>query len=76
MKTVQMTLEEDLVEQVDRAAQSLGTNRSAFTRDALREALTRLRERELEKQHLEGYKRHPVQKGEFDPWEDEQVWVD
>jgi metal-responsive CopG/Arc/MetJ family transcriptional regulator len=36
MKTVQMTLDESLVEQVDRVAQSLGTTRSAFTRDALR----------------------------------------
>ena len=76
MKTVQMTLEEDLVEQVDRAAKSLGTNRSAFTRDALKEALVRLREGELEKQHLLGYERYPVRKGEFEVWEDEQVWVD
>jgi len=76
MKTVQMTLDEDLVEEVDRAVHSMGTNRSAFTRDALKEALARLRERELEKQHLAGYERHPVREGEFDIWEDEQAWVD
>lgn len=71
-----MTLDENLVEEVDRAAQVLGTTRSAFTRDALREALTRLKEKELEQQHREGYARHPAGKGEFDLWEDEQAWVD
>ena len=76
MKTVQMTLEEDLVRAVDQAAQNLGTTRSAFTRDALRESLTRLQERELERRHRLGYERKPVEPGEFSDWEDEQVWVD
>jgi metal-responsive CopG/Arc/MetJ family transcriptional regulator len=51
MKTVQMTLDESLVQEVDRAAQALATTRSAFARDALRAALEDLRERELERQH-------------------------
>lgn len=71
-----MTLDENLVEEVDRAAQGLGTTRSAFTRDALRDALVRLKERELEQKHRDGYARHPAGKGEFDLWEDEQVWVE
>ena len=76
MKTVQMTLEEDLVRAVDQAAQNLGTTRSAFTRDALRESLTRLQEREFERRHRLGYERKPVEPGEFSDWEDEQVWGD
>jgi len=76
MKTVQMTLDESLVQEVDRVAQTLGTTRSAFTRDALREALVRLREKDLEERHREGYSRHPIREGEFDLWEGEQVWVD
>jgi metal-responsive CopG/Arc/MetJ family transcriptional regulator len=76
MKTVQMTLDEALVEQVDRAAQTLGTTRSAFTRDALRAALVGLKEHELERRHRAGYERHPVRPGEFSDWEDEQVWPD
>jgi len=76
MKAVQMTLDETLVKEVDRAAQELGTTRSAFTRDALRDALVRLRERAMEEKHRAGYLRHPVQEGEFSGWEDEQVWVD
>lgn len=74
MKTVQMTLDDSLVQEVDRAAQALGTTRSAFTRDALRDALGRLRERELERRHRAGYEKKPVQPGEFSDWEDEQVW--
>ena len=65
MKTIQMTLDDSLVEAVDRAAESLGTTRSAFTRDALRAALTSLEERELERRHRAGYQRHPVEPGEF-----------
>ena len=76
MKTVQMTLDEDLVKEVDRVVRRLGTTRSAFTREALAAALERIRERELEQRHHEGYRRHPVATGEFDDWETEQVWID
>jgi len=76
MKVVQMTLDDSLLEEVDRAATALGTTRSAFTRDALRTALVSLRERELERKHREGYQRHPVRPGEFSIWEDEQAWGD
>ena len=60
MRTVQMTLDESLVEDVDRAAKKLSTNRSAFTRDALRAFLAQLNTSQLEKKHQQGYKRHPV----------------
>ena len=36
-----------------------------------------LRQHEIEKQearHAAGYAAHPVQAGEFDDWETEQVW--
>ena len=76
MKTVQMTLDEDLVEAVDRAARKLGKSRSAFTRDALREALAQARLRALEQKHREGYAHKPVRRGEFSVWEAEQVWTE
>jgi metal-responsive CopG/Arc/MetJ family transcriptional regulator len=76
MKTVQMTIDEDLVAEVDRAAAAQGKSRSAFTRDALRAALASARERELEERHRLGYQRHPVKPGEFGDWEAEQVWPD
>jgi Arc/MetJ-type ribon-helix-helix transcriptional regulator len=74
MKTVQMTLEDSLVDAVDHAVKSLGTTRSAFTRDALRAALLNIREREMESRHRMGYERKPVEPGEFSDWEDEQAW--
>ena len=76
MKTVQMTLDEELLGQVDEAVEELGTSRSAFTRTALEEALARRKEKQLEARHREGYLRHPVEPGEFSDWEAEQAWGD
>jgi metal-responsive CopG/Arc/MetJ family transcriptional regulator len=76
MKTVQMTLDEELIAAVDKAARRLKTTRSAFTRRALKAALEEIRIRELEARHCEGYRRHPPKKGEFDIWEKEHAWGD
>ena len=74
MKTVQMTLDEELVVQVDKVAKQIGTTRSAFTRDALRTAIKSIRMKELEQKHRAGYTRKPVKRGEFSVWQDEQAW--
>lgn len=74
MKTVQMTLDDDLVTEVDRAATAQGKSRSAFTRDALRAALENARERELERQHRQGYERQPVSPEEFGDWGRDPAW--
>ena len=76
MKTVQMTLDDDLVEAVDRVSKQLHTNRSAFTRKALREALARYTLERLERKHRKGYERHSVAADEFSIWEAEQAWGD
>ena len=76
MKTVQMTLDENLISSVDKMAKRLGTTRSAFTRQALKAALREIRMAELERKHREGYKRKPVKRREFGDWEAEQVWVE
>ena len=67
MKTVQMTLDENLVKAVDSAAKKLGTTRSAFTREALRSALKTVQVREMESRQREGYKRKPVRWYQFSP---------
>jgi predicted transcriptional regulator len=74
MKTVQMTLDEELIKAVDRVSKQLHTTRSAFTRKALREALSRYSLEKLERKHREGYERHRVADGEFSIWEAEQAW--
>ena len=76
MKTVQMTLGEDLVSEVDRVVKKIGTTRSEFTRRALQQAIAGLREKEMERRHREGYRRKPVKPGEFSDWENEQAWGD
>jgi metal-responsive CopG/Arc/MetJ family transcriptional regulator len=76
MRTVQMTLDDALVQEMDQVVKQLGTTRSAFAREALRAALARVERQEMERRHREGYMRKPVQTGEFSDWEDEQVWVD
>jgi predicted transcriptional regulator len=73
MRTVQMTLDSELVEAVDRAARRLGTTRSAFVRRALREALKDVQLRVLEEKQQRGYAMKPVRSGEFDLRESEQV---
>ncbi|MBI1948730.1 MAG: ribbon-helix-helix protein, CopG family [Deltaproteobacteria bacterium] len=74
MRTVQMTLDEQLVAAVDKAARRLGLSRSAFTREALAAALRKEAIRELERRHREGYRKQPARAGELDGWESEQVW--
>jgi metal-responsive CopG/Arc/MetJ family transcriptional regulator len=74
MKTIQMTIDEELLDQVDATSAELGMNRSAFIREALRQAMEYLRVAQMEQQHAAGYAQHPVQPGEFDVWESEQYW--
>ena len=76
MRTVQMTLDDDLLTSVDKAVRKLKTTRSAFTRNALREALNRLNVSRLEQKHRRGYELHLVNKAEFSVWEKEQDWGD
>ncbi len=76
MKTVQMTLDEDLLQTVDRVSRRLRTSRSAFTRDALRDALDRYNVVQQENRHRAGYERYPVARDEFAVWESEQDWGD
>ena len=76
MKTIQMTIDEPLLAEVDRLIQTLNTTRSAFIRQALELALQRHAIAELERKHAAGYRQHPVEPGEFDVWEDEQAWAE
>jgi len=76
MRTIQMTLNDELVETVDRVVKKLNTTRSAFTRKALKDAIKQVNIELLEKKHKRGYERHPVGKTEFSVWESEQEWGD
>lgn len=74
MRTIQMTLDDDLVNMVDKIVKDLNTSRSAFTRQALRKAIDLYNIKKLENEHRKGYERFPVTSHEFSVWEDEQNW--
>ena len=76
MKAVQMTLDENLIRNVDRVSKKLHVSRSAFTREALHESLARYAVVQQEQRHRAGYEHHPVGADEFPVWESEQDWGD
>ena len=76
MRTIQMTLDDELVKRVDAISKELNTSRSAFTRHALQEAVKQYNIERLELRHRQGYAVHPVNKEEFSVWEKEQNWGD
>jgi metal-responsive CopG/Arc/MetJ family transcriptional regulator len=76
MRTIQMTLDDDLVKAVDRVSKELSTSRSAFARKALRDAIERYNLEQLERKHRRGYEQHPIAPDEFSVWETEQAWGD
>ena len=76
MKTVQMTLDEKLLKEVDEVVKKKHTNRSAYTRDALLKAIKEEKIKELEEKHIKGYSnKNNVQK-ELTVMDDEQIWDD
>ena len=76
MKTIQMTLDDELVATVDQVVRELKTTRSAFTRKALRNTVKQVNVNQLEKKHKKGYGKYPADKTEFSVWEPEQEWGD
>ena len=74
METIQLTVDESLLAEVDRVTRQLSMTRAAFVRVALELALRNQKTIALEQQHAQGYARHPTNPGEFDEWEPEQVW--
>lgn len=74
MRTIQMTLDDDLVRKVDAIVKELKTTRSAFTRHALQDAIERLNIKRLEEKHRKGYELHPVSPKEFSLWENDILW--
>ncbi|MGH9836728.1 MAG: CopG family transcriptional regulator [Blastocatellia bacterium] len=74
MLTIQFSIDEFLLAEIDRVTQSLAMTRDEFVRQALETALRRSKIRILEQRDREGYARHPVAPDEFDEWESVRVW--
>lgn len=76
MKTIQMTIDEDLLQRVDETAYTIRTNRSAFIREALELALKHYHIQQLEEQDAAGYVRIPAQVEDAQDWLPVQAWGD
>ena len=74
MKTIQITIDESLLQKVDQATHLMKVARSQFIRQALEDALRQLAIEKLEQKQADGYRQHPVIPGEFDIWDSEQAW--
>ena len=74
MKTIQMTIDEPLLKNVDKMTRARKTTRSAFIRNALEAEIRRQQIREEESRHAAGYAAKPVIRGESDTWLGEQDW--
>ena len=76
LKTIQITLPQELLAKIDQTVAELGTNRSAFARQAFEDALFHLRIEQMERQDAEGYARQPQDLEEIALWESIQDWGD
>ena len=74
METIELTIDESLLAEVDRVTRQLSMTRADFARIALELALRNQKTIALERQHAQGYARCPVIPGEIGEWESEQVW--
>lgn len=76
LKTIQITLPQELLVKIDQTVTELDTNRSAFARQAFEDALFRLRIAQLERQDAGGYARQPQDPEETALWQRVQDWGD
>jgi metal-responsive CopG/Arc/MetJ family transcriptional regulator len=74
MKTIEVTIEESVLAEVDLATRALEMTREDFVRTALARALHQQEIIALEQRHARGYINHPQTPEEIAEWEAEQVW--
>lgn len=75
METIQVVIDEKLLQACDRAAKKAKLNRSELVRLALREHLQRLQIQESEQRDQRGYETLPQSEAtEESAWEAEAIW--
>lgn len=74
MKTIEVEVEDSVLEEVERATQALEMTREAFVRTALERALRQREVIALERRHARGYEERPQTGEEVSEWEAERVW--
>ena len=74
MKNVQITIDEETLARVDRAAKPLGLNRSEIVRQALRQWLRRSAVESFEREWIAALQKRPDEAVRADEWIDIQAW--
>ena len=75
MKTIQITMDEELLTRLDKAEEVRQLGRSAVLRRATAEYLARQRRVEIARQYRKAYGAHAALGDEFKGWEDEAAWM-
>ena len=74
MKAIQITMEPELLDQIDNDDETRKKGRSAFLRNAVKYYLQQKKSKSISEQYKTGYA-HGVEKDpDLTSWEDEQVW--
>jgi antitoxin component of RelBE/YafQ-DinJ toxin-antitoxin module len=74
METIQLSIDESLLAEVQQATNALEMTPSDFMTVALERALQQREIIAKERQHAQGYMTHPQQPEEIAEWQDEQDW--
>ena len=75
MKTIQITMDKELLARLDEAEEVQQIGRSAVLRRATAEYLARQRRVEIARQYRKAYGDNAALGGEFKGWEDEAAWM-
>ena len=74
MKTIQITIDPELLHKIDNDEESMKKGRSAFLRQAVQYYLVQKRLKSISEQYRSGYRRESEINDGLTSWEDEQVW--
>jgi len=75
MKNVQITIDEETLESIDRVGNPLGLNRSQIVRQALREWLHRHAVRSFEEKWIAALQKQPDNPSRAEQWLGLQTWT-
>ncbi len=74
MKTIQITIDPELLHKIDNDEESIKKGRSAFLRQAVRYYLEQKRLKSISDKYRSGYSQGSAKDDDLTIWEDEQVW--
>jgi metal-responsive CopG/Arc/MetJ family transcriptional regulator len=74
MKTIQITIDPELLHKIDNDEESKKKGRSAFLRQAVRYYFEQKRLKSISEKYRSGYKQGLAKDDDQTIWEDEQVW--